>query len=173
MSANDFLKANNIYAIQDIENIEQLVLLLDSYIVEQNKKENQNIKVDYEAVVDLFHLICPDLPAVRLITKSRKSAINARVKEAKPDDVIEFFLSVFQSVTDSPFLTGKTTAWRASFDWIFNPSNFLKIIEGNYVSKTGTKSSTNNSQWGASGAQNISRPSGKQSYFFEGTDVSV
>lgn len=33
----------------------------------------------------------------------------------------------------SPFLKGQNASeWRASFDWLIRPSNFEKIISGNY-----------------------------------------
>ncbi len=32
----------------------------------------------------------------------------------------------------SPLLRGESGGWKASFDWILNPSNLVKIVEGNY-----------------------------------------
>ena len=36
----------------------------------------------------------------------------------------------------SDFLCGiNPKAWKADFDWLFNPTNFLKIMEGKYDNK--------------------------------------
>ena len=39
------------------------------------------------------------------------------------------------------FLKGKIKSyeWKASFDWIINPNNFVKIIEGRYDNKSASK----------------------------------
>ena len=35
----------------------------------------------------------------------------------------------------SKFLMGESSDWVMSFDWIFKPINFTKLIEGNYENK--------------------------------------
>ena len=50
------------------------------------------------------------------------------VKQFSPD-----FKDIFERVEKSDFLSGRNGKWsNCGFDWIFNPSNFVKIIEGNY-----------------------------------------
>ena len=45
-------------------------------------------------------------------------------------------MKVFDLVLNSPFLLGENNRnWRADFDWIFKPSNFVKILEGNYLKR--------------------------------------
>ena len=39
---------------------------------------------------------------------------------------------VFKLVSQSDYLNGKVNTWQATFDWILNPKNFIKILEGNY-----------------------------------------
>ena len=37
----------------------------------------------------------------------------------------------------SDFLNGKNdNNWKADFEWIFLPTNFVKILEGKYTNKT-------------------------------------
>lgn len=96
------------------------------------KKEKENI--NFEEIVSSYNSKCGEiLPAVQKLTKARKSAINARLKEYSPDDPETFFNAIFDKVMASQFLTGQTSKpFFASFDWILAPSNFLKIIENNY-----------------------------------------
>ena len=45
----------------------------------------------------------------------------------------ESIQTVIQKTRDSPFLQGDNKEnWTASFDWIFKPANFLKILENNF-----------------------------------------
>ena len=39
----------------------------------------------------------------------------------------------FYSIYDCPFLLGQRSDFRASFDWVINPENVLKILEGKYT----------------------------------------
>lgn len=85
---------------------------------------------DYQSIVDNFNLICSSLPKVRRITDARKRAIK------KATDALEglsSFEEVFQKVEASDFLTGRNGSFRVcGFDWIMEPANLTKIIEGNY-----------------------------------------
>lgn len=85
-------------------------------------------KVPYQQIADIFNYVCKDLPRVEKITNSRKSLINARIK----DYSLEHIGDVFRLTSESDFLSGRKTDWKASFDWIMNATNFTKILEGNY-----------------------------------------
>lgn len=70
------------------------------------------------------------IPKVLKMTDTRTKALRSRLKEYG----IETVETVIQKVIDSDFLSKK---WgKASFDWIFKKSNFLKILEGNYDDNT-------------------------------------
>lgn len=46
------------------------------------------------------------------------------------------FDELFSLVENSDFLTGRNGKWSGcGFDWILQPSNLTKIIEGNYLNK--------------------------------------
>lgn len=86
----------------------------------------------YRQIVDLFHEQAKTLPRVRSLNESRKAKIRNLLKEYTVDD----FETVFRKVDKSDFLSGRSGKWTAcSFDWILKPSNFLKVIEGNYDNK--------------------------------------
>ena len=93
----------------------------------------------YTQVKEKFCEICVSLPKIISIDKTRKATVKARLKEYSLDDII----TVFKKVEQSDFLTGRISTdkqrpFKASFDWIMKPSNFIKILEGNYDNRAGT-----------------------------------
>lgn len=73
------------------------------------------------------------LPKIKDISGTRRRHLLARIKSKKDPFIIEEILEIIKRC---PFLLGKTKAeFRLFFDWIILPSNFQKIIEGNYIDK--------------------------------------
>ncbi|GAB3479422.1 DUF1376 domain-containing protein [Azotobacter salinestris] len=91
-----------------------------------------------QAIVDLYHEILPELPQVALLNDSRRRHLQGRWREHEAHRSLEFWRDLFETIRASPFLMGKTpgrnggTPFRATFDWIIAPTNFVKIVEGNY-----------------------------------------
>ena len=105
-----------------------------------NKNINkQNIKDRVEEFKLLFNVICVSLPEVRLLTKVRVAHIKMLLTTLEKSGCtpIEFL----KKIENSDFLTGRSGQWRATFDWIIQPSNAVKIIEGNYSGKAKANSS--------------------------------
>lgn len=71
------------------------------------------------------------LPLVKSIPagSKRERALHARLADKSFD-----FRALLAEIERSPFLMGKKKGsdFRATFDWIIAPSNYQKIIEGNY-----------------------------------------
>ena len=66
------------------------------------------------------------------LTEKRKAAVSAREREYGKD-AIE---TAIRKVAESKFLNGDNDrAWVASFDWLFLPKNFPKVLEGNYENR--------------------------------------
>lgn len=86
--------------------------------------ENQKFK----EIVDVFNSVCRELPIVSEITQDRKKAI----LDIESKYGLEKIGIVFQITSQSDYLNGKINNWKASFDWILKPVNFLKILENNY-----------------------------------------
>ncbi len=61
----------------------------------------------------------------------RFRTLNARLKGKGFD-----FQKLLAAIAESPFLLGKKTDFTATFDWVIAPSNYQKIIEGNYRGKS-------------------------------------
>jgi len=120
---DDFAQAKNEANSEDEYEIENEVV---------NKKENT--KINFLEIVETFNLVCADLPNVEKITASRKKSIESIIKEHSS----EALSGVFYKVAESDFLSGRKSDWKASFDWILLPKNFIKILEGNYKNKAET-----------------------------------
>jgi hypothetical protein len=99
----------------------------DSVIVNEEK-----IIIDYNFVVENYHSLCPKMKRVEVLNDLRKGFINARVGEYGMEKVI----SIIRIAGESNFLNGKNDdAWKADFEWILRPNNFIKIMEGKYENK--------------------------------------
>ena len=100
--------------------------------------------VPCQAIADCYNEILGDrLPNVQILNETRKRAITARWMEIKgtkapngkirfesTEDGLGWFASVFRKVAMNPFWMGdNNSGFAVSFDWIFKPANFLKIIE--------------------------------------------
>jgi len=110
----------------------------DKYPPEKEIKKEREVELDKDInkqslcdeVKTMFNSIAVDLPKIKALSEARKKAINARVKEHGIEQVKE----AFTIAQESDFLCGRgKDKWKASFDWIMNPNNFIKVIEGNYL----------------------------------------
>jgi hypothetical protein len=99
-----------------------------------------------QQVADLYNRLLVDdqpnghkLPRCTAVTDRRKTAIRARSKaEFKTlDDWEEYF----RRVGRCPYLMGEVNEWKASFDWLLNVSNCLKVREGNFLPSAEKKAS--------------------------------
>ena len=69
------------------------------------------------------------LPTIKKLNATRKRQLKARLKENTLDE----WKQAFAAIERSPFLKGENkTGWRASFDFLLQPSSFTKLIEGQY-----------------------------------------
>lgn len=69
----------------------------------------------------------PTIRSVSVDSKTGKSVL-ARVQEHGIEEVVEVMDMVFQS----NYLRGFKNGWCAKFDWMFLPTNYEKILNGNY-----------------------------------------
>lgn len=122
--------------------------------VEKSKVEDINIEkkdklsstdhFDYQGLMDYFNkTFNGKLPGINLMTEKRKRTVKTRVREFGKESI----KVMFDNVLRSPFLQGHNDRnWSADFDWIFKPSNYIKILEGNYDERD-QKNRQNNQQW--------------------------
>lgn len=87
------------------------------------------------------------IPEIRTISGQRKTHTLARIREHGKDT----FARMIRIASTNDFLNGKNDrAWVANYDWLVNPSNFVKVIEGNYSSRNGNRNSQYNNEPGSS-----------------------
>lgn len=98
------------------------------------KKGGDHPPVPYQAIVDLFNSTLGDiLPAVKKLTKKRRTLIKARWHESENTRSLKWWEYFFRQLRSKPFLLGNNNrGWRADFDWILKESNFINICEGKY-----------------------------------------
>jgi hypothetical protein len=101
-----------------------------STVPDESKDSSKSAKVviNYKKLIEQFKIYCPLLPEPVKLTESRRASIRSRVKEHGKRSV----LVVFEKTGNSDFLSGRKSDFKASFDWIFKPQNYVKILEGNY-----------------------------------------
>ena len=69
------------------------------------------------------------MPMLRSMQKQRQKQIAARIREYGE----EVFFDAMKKAVASDFLNGKNRrGWIASFDWFVKPTNFAKVVDGNY-----------------------------------------
>mgnify|MGYP000550368008 FL=1 len=101
-------------------------------------ESDESDKINYNALMDTFNKMFEGkLPKITAMTDKRKKAVKARSSEHGEKAIMD----VLDNVCQSSFLLGHNNQnWSCDFDWIFRPTNFIKILEGNY---NGTRLSKN------------------------------
>lgn len=92
--------------------------------------------IPYDDILAAYHESLPMLPAVRLLTDARRKKIKSRWHELADRQSLDYWQRFFAYVAKSDFLTGRSGKWSScSFDWLFEPGNHLKVVEGNYENR--------------------------------------
>lgn len=108
----------------------------------QEYKEYKNIRIEEEKkeerILDLYNSVCYLLKPCSVLTKTRFEKVNLLLEKFTPDEI----KSVFEKANKSDFLLGKNDrGWKATFDWLIDIDNFVKVKEDNFansVVKSGT-----------------------------------
>ena len=76
------------------------------------------------------------ISSVKSISNSRLTLVKARIENYG----LDAFIETVKSIKQCPFLLGQNErGWVITFDWLIKPSNFAKVLEGNYKPR-GTQS---------------------------------
>ena len=87
--------------------------------------------LDLESIINLYHTLCPKLPAIKALNDRRKKTLRSW---GSMDEMTE----VFTKAGKSDFLSGNNDrGWKPNFDWLIKPENRIKVIEGNYDNRQG------------------------------------
>lgn len=121
------------------DKIREVKLSKDKLIDTLSTSVDGRTAFDYQSVINSFNSICISLPKVQKLTDTRKKKIKNTSKLLGEMT----FEDVFCKVESSDFLSGRNGKWTACcFDWILNPTNLTKIIEGNYANKQSATANT-------------------------------
>lgn len=89
--------------------------------------------VPYREIMDFWNRSMQD-KAIKKVSalregSTRGKSVRARLSEYGLDKIYE----TIQKASESRFLNGDNNrSWIATFDWVFLPSNFIKVLDGNY-----------------------------------------
>lgn len=129
-------KESEIKAKQKPNESETKAIREDKIRKDKIKVDNTNANKLAEGVIEYFNGVCLNLPKVVKLTDKRKKHILAREQEYSKEDIKK----VIDLTAESNFLNGQNAnGWTASFDWIIDKSNFIKILENNYINKKNGK----------------------------------
>lgn len=90
--------------------------------------------IDFERLAAFWNTTMADkgIKQISKMTDKRKSAVAARGREYGKDAIVR----AIKKAAESKFLNGDNDrAWIATFDWMFLPKNFPKVLEGNFDNK--------------------------------------
>lgn len=111
----------------------------------ESKEKESKEKYPYQDICALWNSICVSLPKIAKLNDKRRQKIKCCLDEfdVEPEQWLSTAEELFKRVQASDFLTGRSSNkndWRASFDWLFeNPTNWIKVQEGNYDNHRGGK----------------------------------
>ena len=109
-----------------------------------NTRRSRYNQVPCQDIADCYNEILGGcLPRVQLLSEARKRAIaarwfevmgtkapNGKVRFENAEDGVKWFASVFRKITKNAFWMGDNqSGFAVNFDWIFKPTNFLKVLE--------------------------------------------
>jgi len=151
-SINDAYKkrVNNIITIKEIVRLYEL-MYPETKLPEPETTQNDEFSVRnpqskvketklketkvYTSIVDIYHINCKNLPSVSKLSEKRKASLSGLTAFFTLEQITEALIKAGKS----EFLTGKINGWKASFDWLINKNNMLKVIEGAYDNNTPKK----------------------------------
>lgn len=109
--------------------------------IEVFKSEEEKYLDDFcKKVADYFNkkMQGKEITKIRQLTSARKASIKARLKESSETEVF----AAIDKTSESDFLNGcGNRGFKASFDWLFRPRNYIKVLEGNYDNNRKNKAS--------------------------------
>lgn len=105
----------------------------DNLNKEESKDSLSSCELDFARLLDFFNSQLKKnnslIPSIKQLSDARKKTLKARAREYGKEALVK----VFQKAAISDFLNGKNDrSFTASFDWLLKPTNFPKVLEGNY-----------------------------------------
>lgn len=112
----------------------------EGVISDQLKIDPPPEKIDFIKFQKFFNDNRKNFAEVKKMTDARKK----RLKSLESQYGKACLMHCVEKARDSDFLQGiNSKNWIASFDWIFTPANFIKILEDNYANRGQQQGKTN------------------------------
>lgn len=94
------------------------------------------VRNEAEVAVSMWNRMAEKIKLPKALTKlsdARRKKLDLRLSEL---DGLEGWAILLQKIEDGPFLRGENdTGWTATIDWVLEPRNLTKIMEGNYANR--------------------------------------
>ena len=140
-NANEIAKPTMIYNDMICNDIKDSNESYDNIRTNSNELESSST-LDFARLLEFFNAQLKEnnslIPSIKQLSDARKKMLKARVREFGKEALV----SVFRKAAVSDFLNGKNNRnFIASFDWLLKPTNFPKVLEGNYDNPVNTKAS--------------------------------
>lgn len=107
-------------------------------------KGPKTIPCPHQKIIDIYHEVLPECPQVQEWNNTRQGYLQGRWREkavqfkwVTEEEGLKYWRKFLTYVGKSQFLTGKAESkgrapFVANLEWICRPTNFAKIVEGNY-----------------------------------------
>lgn len=95
--------------------------------------KKQKAAVPVEDIIAAYHTYCPDLPQTRKAGPTLIKQITARYNEDKDHQSGDWWRQYFTDISESDFLCGRASDFRASLIWLTKPANMEKVLGGQYI----------------------------------------
>lgn len=86
-------------------------------------------------IVALYHATLPELPPVNEIPDQTVRMIRQRWRSLPERQTLDWWKGFFTYVRKCPFLMGEKTSFTADLLWLVRPTNFAKVLNGNYENR--------------------------------------
>lgn len=83
-------------------------------------------------IVALYHRTLPQLPPVNELPEQTATMIRKRWRSLPERQTLDWWEGYFEYVSKCPFLVGEKTDFQADLLWLVRPTNFAKVLNGNY-----------------------------------------
>ena len=129
---------------------------------------------DMEQIQEIFNKTCIFFKPCSVITKTRSDKIKKLLKQFTYEEIKE----VFDKANKSAFLQGKNDqGWVASFDWLIEVDNFVKVKDGNFDNTNNVYKGENNNYkkhyYDFDALERETRETKRQFYDFEAIDKEI
>ena len=116
--------------------------LKKEYISSEEDKSKPEVSTPcpHEKIRELYNSLLPELVTCTNRNKVFDKHTKSRWNESKDRQDMTWWQNFFKSVRDSDFLMGRTDKpFTCSLDWLVKPSNFTKVLNGNYINRNNTQ----------------------------------